>query len=599
MPLTEIKNIPHKKLLLVTGSPGAGKSTLSQQIALHYIASDRQVIYVTTEATIDDLLTRLFDKGLGESIPNQLKFVDAYTQTVGLAGIPLPHTFYANCSDLNSISMAITKSSMRMSGQDILLVFDSLTSPYLFNGLNVVKFIQQFLARFAIEGNRVLLTMDEGCGKEGDLGAMMSVADGILRLEIEAGEQSFQIVKHPHLPPGTFHKPISTKFTMESALEEIRDPDFLDLYVKSMFKGKTCFRPRLGDYVNAFWPKLAYWSGMLWDPVGFPIMIYEDTREDQSATGSDAFIAFIPQPYKSMFRLINLLRKFDWFPKEIRSPKDVRKIWHPFGFPYGPGARMERYGRIEYLPDKSQVDEYHYRIYENSDCWDLENIGSTIASYLPPAMAGQFMGLESKIRTWNAIETRCIGLGDPYCEVKLIPGSSKTAHDQLERDPETVSRIHKHLIRKYISSIRDHQLLSARPEFGPDIHLQIPFHNFGFAHIAGDRSRMALRMGGVISGKELVEGLLAAGMDPDGIIEKIFESFKTLKTGIITRIDNRIVIEENIEPMRTWYMTKIRDLSCYFTTGFLNGIFRTAYDLHIKETKCLAAGDPHCEWEII
>jgi len=28
-------------------------------------------------------------------------------------------------------------------------------------------------------------------------------------------------------------------------------------------------------------------------------------------------------------------------------------------------------------------------------------------------------GLE---RDWNAIEVKCIGLGDPYCEFKLVPG---------------------------------------------------------------------------------------------------------------------------------------------------------------------------------
>jgi len=162
MSLTDIQNIPHRKLVLVAGKPGAGKSTLSQQIALHYVASDRQVIYVTTESTVEDLLRSLFDRGLGENVPDNLRFVDAYSQTVGLAGNTHSQSVYANCSDLNSISMAIMKSSIRMSDQDVLLVFDSLTSPYLFNGLNIVKFIQQFLSKFAADGNRVLVTMDEG-----------------------------------------------------------------------------------------------------------------------------------------------------------------------------------------------------------------------------------------------------------------------------------------------------------------------------------------------------------------------------------------------------------------------------------------------------
>jgi len=599
MLIAEIQNIPQKKLVLVTGSPGSGKSTLSQQISLHYIASGLQVIYVITESTADDLVQNMRNRGLVEIRPDSLAIVDAYTQTVGLTCSSQRTTLCANCADLNSISMAVTKLRRRLNGQDVLLVFDSLTSPYLFNGLNVVKFIQQFLAKFAEEGNRVLVTMDEGCGKEEDLGAMMSVADGIVRLKMGKSNQAIQVVKHPDIPPGTFDKPIPKKFKAETALEEITDPAFLNLYMKSMWRGKTCFRPRLGDYVNAFWPKLAYWSSMFWDPDGFPSIIYDDTREDQSATGSDEFISIFPQPLKSMFWLINFLRRIGVFPKELNSPKDMSRIWRPFGFPYGVGARMERYGRIEYLPDKSQIDEYYYRIYENSDCWDLENIGSTIASYLPPAMAGHLMGLESNKRVWNAIETKCIGLGDPYCEVKLFPGSSYQVQDHLQRDPETVSRIHNHLIEKYISHLTDILTLTDRPEFGSEIHLQIPFHSFGFAHIAGDRSRMALQMGGVKTGKELGERLLAVDLQPDEIIDRVFESFKTLKIGIVTKVGNRITIEENIEPMRTWYMTRLRELSCHFTTGFLNGLFKATYDLRIKETKCLAADHPHCEWEII
>jgi predicted hydrocarbon binding protein len=110
---------------------------------------------------------------------------------------------------------------------------------------------------------------------------------------------------------------------------------------------------------------------------------------------------------------------------------------------------------------------------------------------------------------------------------------------------------------------------------------------------------MAIRMGGVKSGKELGERLLAAGVQPDEVIDRVFESFKNLKIGITTKAGNRITMEENIEPMRTWYMTRLRELSCHFTTGFLNGLFKATYNLRIKETKCLAAGHPHCEWEIV
>ena len=598
MQITDIKNIPLKKLILVTGAPGAGKSTLSQQIALDNIASGRRVIFVITEATSEGLIQVLMDKGLGLSIPDSLSIVDAYTQTIGLVCSPQINTICANCADLNSISMAITKIQSRFKGDDNLLVFDSLTSPYIFNGPKVIKFIYQFLIKFAQDGNRVLVNIDEGCGKEEDLGAMMSVAEGIIRLSLGTEKQMIQVIKHPKIAPGVFDHPIPGKFKIPETLDEIMESEFISRYMDSLFRGKTCFRPILGDYVNAFWPKLAYWSGILWDPQGFPITIYEHNREDQSGMGSDLFISIIPQPYKTMFRMIKLFQRIGIFPSVFNRLEDIQKLWRR-GLPYSGAAEMERYGKIEFLPDISHNGEYHYRIYQNSDCWDLEGMGTTIASYLPPAMAGNLMGLETRERNWNAVETKCIGLGDPYCEVKIFPGESDEIEELLIKDADTVSRIHARLIDLFTAHILEDKKLTNRSQFDPCIHLQIPFHNFGFAHIAGDHSRMAIRMGGAVSGKKLAERLLDSGLLPDEVIDQVFDSLKTLKAGIVTKTGNRIIISENIEPLRTKHMTRLNELSCHFTTGFLNGLYRATYNLQVQEIKCLAAGDEVCEWEII
>jgi hypothetical protein len=70
--------------------------------------------------------------------------------------------------------MAIAKLQEKIGRRDIFLAFDSLTSPYLFNEKEVFRFMRLCLAKFASEGNSVLALMDEGCGKEEDLGAMMN-----------------------------------------------------------------------------------------------------------------------------------------------------------------------------------------------------------------------------------------------------------------------------------------------------------------------------------------------------------------------------------------------------------------------------------------
>jgi len=57
-------------------------------------------------------------------------------------------------------------------------------------------------------------------------------------------------------------------------------------------------------------------------------------------------------------------------------------------------------------------------------------------------------------------------------------------------------------------------------------------------------------------------------------------------------------IANNCESSMTQFMTeKLVEPMCFFTTGFLNGFFSALKGQHVKETKCIAVGDPYCEWE--
>jgi predicted hydrocarbon binding protein/KaiC/GvpD/RAD55 family RecA-like ATPase len=593
-----LQSPPEKNLVLISGLPGAGKSTFCQQIALKMIAEERPVIFVTTERTAEDLVAQMRQAGLGPTLPDQLAFVDAYTETVGLVCSQDEKTTCANCADLNSLSIAVTKLARQMPERGNTLIFDSLTSPYLFNGLEVVKFMQLFLAKFARQGNSLVATMDDGCGVEADLGAVQSAADGLVSIKLGKNKQIFRVIRYPGLSPVEFDSPIQKQFTVESAVEEILDPDYLKDFMDSLFFNKTRFRPRLGDYVNPFWTKLVYWSGMLWDPKGFPKLIYENTKEDQSATGSELHRSILPAQFKLLFKFLDISRRVGYFPENFSTVGDMKRVQR-MGFPYRIGARKELSGIIEYLPEQSKQDEHYFRIHENSDCWDFEGVGAPTACHLPPSMAGQLIGLEIIQRDWNSVETRCIGLGDPYCEFRLSPQLESGEELHSGYDPENISRIHQRLIDNLAAAILEDKTLSDRPQLGNRVHLHVAFHAFGFPHIGGDRSKMAVRMGGALSGEKIAQRLLSNGKNSEMIQDKIFQFMEYMKAGIVSSSGEVIRIEENIEPLRTRYMTALREPSCYFTTGFLNGLFRQTSGEQVRETRCITSGDPFCEWELI
>ena len=109
---------------------------------------------------------------------------------------------------------------------------------------------------------------------------------------------------------------------------------------------------------------------------------------------------------------------------------------------------------------------------------------------------------------------------------------------------------------------------------------------------------MSVRMGGARSGKIIGEHLIKAGINGDEAIKRIIDFMNYCKVGKVT-LGETIRIKENCEPFDTALYSTIMEPCCYFTTGFLNGLFSAVKNKHVREIKCIAAGDPYCEWEIV
>jgi predicted hydrocarbon binding protein/KaiC/GvpD/RAD55 family RecA-like ATPase len=604
--LVEIQDVPKNNLILLTGPPGAGKSTFCHQVVLNGLAMEKPVIYVTTEHGPSEVTDLLKERGAGEPPPGTLSFVDAFGETVGATTPEHPDTISANCEDLNSISMAIAKLQERIGRRDVFLAFDSLTSPYLFNEKEVFRFMRLCLAKFASEGNSVLALMDEGCGKEEDLGAMMSVADGILRMDMKENLRIINVVKYPKLEPVRIEVPIEPKPTIKSLFESLNksvlrlDPNVRKRWTQSMMgQNEAAVRKEVGDFVNLFWLQFARWSIMSWDPKGFPTMIYEVNKEDAISIVSKEVRQTVPWRYRLLLNLVSIFQTLGVFSKDFSKVKDMKKASR-IGGVHTALAKRDRSGIIEYLEDASRTDEHYFRVHESSDCWGLENVGTSIASYLPPHMIGQLIGLEKDGRDWNAIETKCIGLGDPYCEFKLVPKEIDELRDSLEKDASVVERIHERLIERLMDFLLHEKPLVDRPRFGSDVNLHPVIHCFGFPYLvlAGERYRMALRMGGAKSGSEVGKRLIKAGIKEDEAIKLVIKFMNYCRVGKVT-VGDTIRIRENCESIGSGlFPHNIKQPSCFFTTGFLNGLFSAIKKQHVRETKCIVAGDPYCEWEI-
>ena len=591
--LTQLQEIPSKNIVLLVGPPGSGKSTFCRQVTLRELTMEKPIIYVTTECGPSEIDRNLGEMGLGEIKRGLLNYIDAYNQTVGLSISDRSDIVPANSANLSSIGIAIYKQQKKIGKKSVLLIFDSLVSPYLLNGFGVVRFMKLTLSRFAAMGNSVLVCMDEGCSKEEDLGAMKSLSNGILQMMQEEGKRVLNIIKHPTMKSSRLEVPTNKTWETKYLDSKLWDHEMMESSFR-FFLGKPwegLIRKGIEDYVNVFWPNLIFWSSMLWNPKKFSEMIYKLSKEGIPNSIKE-MISHLPRNQRLSFNL--------FMPKSFSNVKDMKKMLLKIGLlseKSGGSIIATGDGIFEFLEDVSKIDEHYFRVSEYYECWGFRNVGVRMASFLPPTIAGLCKGLEKEERDWNVVETKCIGLGDSYCEFKLVPGEIDGLKSSFEKDVSVVEKINERMMQSLMGFLFHGKPLVDRPRLGSDMHLMGAGPLMGISAMGGESYRIACRMGGVKIGKRIGENLMDVGIEDDKAIKCILNFLKHSKVGEVT-IEKAIKIKENCESIWTrFYTTTWEEPGCFFTTGFFNGFFSVVNNQNVRETKCIAMGDPYCEWE--
>lgn len=580
MSLANLYDVPLGKTILLIGTPGTGKSTFCQQVVLSNLAAYRPIIFITTEYSSFEAKKALKERGLGNIQNGLLNFIDAYSETVGLPLPDRPDIISANCGNLTNLGIAIMKLQKKVGKQGSLLIFDSLTSPYILNGSEVVRFFKLFLSRFAGEGNSVFACFDEGSGKKEDLVSLMSLSNGIIKMRFQEDKKIVNIIKHPKIEPTNIVVPLTT-------VPHVISYHFDEEYQKrdaemAMGGSRATLRPKVGDFINITWRNLVFWSGMLWDPKRFPLMMYNITKYSNNPTnfGID-LVSLLPKHRRFLFRL-NM-------PKNFSKVENFRKL---VKFGEKPIQSYFNAGILEYLEDKSKTDEHYVRFSESYECWGFDNIGAPLGFMRLAMTVGGLNGWEKIDRDWNVVETKCIGLGDSYCEYKMVPGEIEELKDSLEKNSSLIERVNDHLKDYLMGFLLHGSPLVERPTLGSSVHMH-ELQQVTAAPIVNEKLKIIFRMGGAKAGKTLGEHLTQTGLNEQEAVKRVLDFMEHCKVGKVT-LNETIRIRDNCER----FGMKTKEPSCYFTTGFLNGLLYAIQNQHVKETKCIGAGDPYCEWEI-
>jgi predicted hydrocarbon binding protein len=186
-------------------------------------------------------------------------------------------------------------------------------------------------------------------------------------------------------------------------------------------------------------------------------------------------------------------------------------------------------------------------------------------------------------------------VGSPYCELKAVPAETDELRDfLLAIDSTVVEKVHDRLMDQLVGFLVRGEPLAERPRLGSGIWFIVLEDSTSMLALFSERYRMALRMGGAKVGKEMGEHLMDAGLEADEAIRRIIDFMNHCNVGKVA-LGKTIRVWENCET----FGLATGEPSCFFTTGFLNGLYSAVKNKHVREVKCIAAGDPYCEWEII
>jgi len=368
-------------------------------------------------------------------------------------------------------------------------------------------------------------------------------------------------------------------------LEQIRpiNIDYVKQNVRLTFGAPgIVLRKEVGDFVNIAWRDLFLWSGMLWDPKRFPRIMHDWIKFHYNARNwwDKDILSFLPWQKRLAFEL--------FMPKSFSEVKDMKKVATRF---LKNQEVMFRVGKSEYLENISKTDEHYYRVYENYECCGFGNVGAPLALVRLAMNGASISAIENEGKDWNIVETKCIGLGDPYCEHKMVPGEIDELKASLEKDASVIEEINDRLLNNILGFLVHGKPLMERPTLGSLIHIH-ELQRITRAPLALEKLKLIFRMGGAKAGKMLGERLMDSGLKEQEAVKDILRFIDHCKAGKIA-LDETLRISENCER----FGHKTKEPSCYFTTGFLNGFFYVVKNQHVRETKCIAMEDPYCEWE--
>lgn len=186
-PLVE-GGIPQGTSVLLSGSPGTGKTTLALQLLHDHLKEGGEAIVIATESAPAQMLRQASLAGLPMDawVGEALGFLDAYSWRTGKATDAKGIASVGAINDLSNLSIKLTEIIERRHAQRALLVvFDSPSTLTLHAPAgNILKFLEVVFAKVKSGSGSVLALVEKDMHEETFLAALSAMVDGVLTFRL-------------------------------------------------------------------------------------------------------------------------------------------------------------------------------------------------------------------------------------------------------------------------------------------------------------------------------------------------------------------------------------------------------------------------------
>jgi predicted hydrocarbon binding protein/KaiC/GvpD/RAD55 family RecA-like ATPase len=577
MSLLDFYEVPLNTVVLLYGPPGSGKSTFCRDAAVSRLRQHAgPIIYITTELLPEEIFQYMSQKGLRQEQLNEMWVMDGTQSTPSAASDNGNQRIVSvDCTDLTGIGVKLSELSGAIGRNNIMLIFDSLSSPYLFNENAFLKFVRATLARFALMGNRVLASIDEGCGKREDLVALQSISNGIIRIEPKKDRRILNVMKFPGKTP------LSLDYILRGGIEpvpyRIENP-FVGQWTVTREKALsgTMLRHEMNDSVNLIWYQLALWGGMLWDK-RFPALMYNFGKDLSYQLTLQTMPSIVSQN------------------PELKNEKDFIEFVSALN-PILISATKKLGGSdLYFINDISHKDEIHYGWNESAICFAFPNVNSALCYFYSGSIAGAAKAVSTflgKPKSWDATEYMCLGLGNNTCRARVVETGSDDLKGYLESiDNVRIERLNDRINEQMASHLLQRKPPVERRKLGVEMHVAHFQESITLPSLSCDFFRRALSNAGVNSGMKLASYLQERGLSSDEAVRQLGNFLSYTKVGEVTLGENLRIIG-NAETLGLSSGLPI----CSFTTGFLSGFASTVKGAKVVEDSCQSSGAQYCEF---